>query len=586
MPSVMPRSDTPPPRFDTTNPYSTFSEQPAVPQRRPSATAGPSTIPTLLPSLPSDKALTGALQGSIQNQEAEVQGKLDYRDPNWRHPWGIPVEPLPPVPPRYEYIPPHEKAALAARMAAEQADDEGEEYHGLDEHIASGDHPMDIAFAQYLVDNQQQGDASVDYLNNQYSISGDLNEYDGFWGNSPAVSNEQPSVSGPQPAVSNAQLAVSGAQSAATYTQPAPQAGDTNVFPDYPYGFDQPGPDLTASTSVKKASVGNALMLLTEKAETFANQGADEEDIRRTSLAASIMGSLASEKAKADKTKAKGKESGHQQTGHNYQSQPDFKNLALGKVKVGKVSPTGQPTCTFCKYSADWGISDDRFRLPEEASTGWCNECGDPNAGSFFEEFTTILQSRTDQASKDALEKVMNEPVHSEPASPHHGKKVYSAIDGTEITKFMGPLFCKTCPWGQIDVEKVRICEVHRDEKFEIIKHHRHEEFRQIGYAMPEDVFSADKVRHMNMNEAEDRIRDDVVKQHELGAKYKANRCCMMCTGYATDACANCPLRLCATCVTFLKNICKGYLDNLFYHYERHHLRNDAFLLRSDGGGF
>jgi len=27
-------------------------------------------------------------------------------------------------------------------------------------------------------------------------------------------------------------------------------------------------------------------------------------------------------------------------------------------------------------------------------------------------------------------------------------------------------------------------------------------------------------------------------------------------------------------------------LDNLFYYYGRDHLRNDAFLLRSDGGGF
>jgi hypothetical protein len=30
----------------------------------------------------------------------------------------------------------------------------------------------------------------------------------------------------------------------------------------------------------------------------------------------------------------------------------------------------------------------------------------------------------------------------------------------------------------------------------------------------------------------------------------------------------------------------KGWLDNLFYIYNRSHLRNDAFILRGDGGGF
>ena len=613
MPNPMPRSDTPPPSFDMSNPYSAFSQQPAIPQRRPLVTAGPSTLPTSLPSLPSDEALTEALQGSVQSQDVggEAQANADHRDPSWRHPWGIPIEPLPPAPARY--IPARERASnIMENMRSAQANDESEEFHGLDEHIPLGDHPLDLEFVQSWMDLQREQDNEApNYMESEDNYIAGLAEIDNFYGDSPSIPYQSPS-SGVQPtatntgsaapsiqiagtnsqsALSNTQAAFSNIQPSAPNTQSAPnihstlQAGDINVFPEYPYGFDLPVPNPTTNQAFKQASVGNALMLLTDQAEALVSQGADEEDVRRASLAASIMGSLVSENAKVQMAKAKGKGPIHQQSLHNYQPQPEFKNLALGRVKVGKVSPTGQPTCTFCKYPCDWGISEDRFRLPEEASSGSCHGCSNPNVGSFYDEFTTILQSRTDQASKDALEKVQKEVAVPEPLI-ERGPKVYSATDGTDITKFMGPMFCKSCPWGQIDVEKVRICDTHRDEKFAIIKHHCHQEFHQIGYAMPGEEISADKLRGMNMNDAEDRVRDDVAQHHELNAKHKAYRRCMMCTNHATDVCAGCPLRLCGTCVTFLKNLCKGHLDNLFYHYERDHLRNDAFLLRSDGGGF
>ncbi|PSS08546.1 hypothetical protein M430DRAFT_186647 [Amorphotheca resinae ATCC 22711] len=90
----------------------------------------------------------------------------------------------------------------------------------------------------------------------------------------------------------------------------------------------------------------------------------------------------------------------------------------------------------------------------------------------------------------------------------------------------------------------------------------------------------------MNMNDVEDMVREDLVKQAWLDAKFKENSRCMVCPSSATEVCVACPLRLCSRCEVLLRNMCKGYLNNLFYYYERDHLRNDAFLLRSDGGGF
>jgi hypothetical protein len=360
-----------------------------------------------------------------------------------------------------------------------------------------------------------------------------------------------------------------------------------------------------AGQGVQMAFVGNALMLLQDQAKRFNDQGADEDDVRRSAAAASIMGSLMTEKARVENTKAKGKAPANSQAQQNYQSRPEFQNLALSKVKLANYGAFGsdlpvsgpskwkekeaQPgaihSCTFCKFPCDWGVSDDRILLADEASTGTCQECGDAN-NSFFPEWTTIMETRTDRDSKNYLERDRHQTAKKAEKAAPQGNKVYSAIDGADITKFMGPMFCQSCPWRQIDITQVKICDIHRKEKFAIIKHHRHQEFRQIAHAMPGDLFPAEQIRNMNMNVAEYAVRGDMARHEQLNANFKENRRCMMCTGLATDVCVGCPLRICSTCSVLLKNICKGYLDNLFYHYERHHLRNDAFLLRSDGGGF
>lgn len=460
--------------FDKDNPYSVFSENPAarLPQSSPtpsassSATPGSSNRASALQSLPSDQVLRNAINGSIQKKITKAKSKTDHSDPSWRHPWGIPVDPVP-----QSYVP-------------------------------------------------QQ------------------------------------------------------------YNQPADQGA--------PMAF-----------------VGNALMLLQDQALGLSEQGADEDDVRRSAAAASILGSLMAENAKVGNDKGKGKAPANSQAEQSYQSRIKFQKTALSKIKQANYSAFGSEPpisesskgkekeaetgvvhhCTFCKYPCDWGVSDERILLPEETSTGTCQECDVANS-SFFAEWTTIMDTRTDQDSKNYLEKDRRETAKKAEKAAPQNKKVYSSIDGADITKFMGPMFCKSCPWRQIDITQVKICDIHRKEKFAIIKHHRHQEFRQIAHAMPGDLFSADQIRGMNMNTAEYAVRGDIARHDKLNANFKENRRCMMCTGLATDVCVGCPLRLCSTCSVLLKNICKGYLDNLFYHYERHHLRNDAFLLRSDGGGF
>jgi hypothetical protein len=165
--------------------------------------------------------------------------------------------------------------------------------------------------------------------------------------------------------------------------------------------------------------------------------------------------------------------------------------------------------------------------------------------------------------------------------------KVYSKIDGMDITRFMGYRFCKSCPWAQLDSEKTRTCEECIREKLVIIKHGRHTRwfpvhtadasryhFLQVGFGDPiKEPGTAGGTKEFDMTWVD---------------KHAKKKFCMVCTNHAVSICADCPLKVCATCEVLLGSMCKGWLDNLIYHYasEREHVRNDAFLLRSDNGGY
>ncbi|KAB8304926.1 hypothetical protein EYC80_004247 [Monilinia laxa] len=61
---------------------------------------------------------------------------------------------------------------------------------------------------------------------------------------------------------------------------------------------------------------------------------------------------------------------------------------------------------------------------------------------------------------------------------------------------------------------------------------------------------------------------------------------CMVCPSPSVFLCDGCPLTLCESCRYKLTNTCQGWFNNLVYTNGVNHNRNDAFLLRSDNGGY
>ncbi|CAD6441772.1 120c41da-7d69-4a60-a512-341b97aaf7ab [Sclerotinia trifoliorum] len=61
---------------------------------------------------------------------------------------------------------------------------------------------------------------------------------------------------------------------------------------------------------------------------------------------------------------------------------------------------------------------------------------------------------------------------------------------------------------------------------------------------------------------------------------------CMVCPAQSIFLCDGCPLTLCESCRYRLRDLCKGWFNNLIYTNGTNHNRNDAFLLRSDDGGY
>ncbi|KAF7961160.1 hypothetical protein EAE96_000827 [Botrytis aclada] len=63
------------------------------------------------------------------------------------------------------------------------------------------------------------------------------------------------------------------------------------------------------------------------------------------------------------------------------------------------------------------------------------------------------------------------------------------------------------------------------------------------------------------------------------------SKSCMVCPAPSVFLCDGCPLTLCEKCRYRLRDV-RGWLNNLFYSNGVNHGRNDAFLLRSDDGGY
>ena len=270
---------------------------------------------------------------------------------------------------------------------------------------------------------------------------------------------------------------------------------------------------------------------------------------------------------------------------------PAFGDLALGKLQKAKefirpdpplFSSNGVVTrkmgdenkqcCSFCSYECDFGVSDERTWLSVDASQGFCKNCLQDGMG-FYEEWSISSQLLdVDEERLVELDSMCNGSVLKESwedvaKGKDQGKeketqrrKSTSLVDGLDTTSFQGVQFCAGCPWRQVDVTKARICENCRLEKALIIRH-RHRKFLPIvDMAWTESTKLA---REANFNSGE--------KKREL-----KDRNCMICPGQAMYRCEACPLRLCGDCHTFLGCFCKGWLDNLLYHYHKDHIRNDV----------
>ncbi|KAK0123004.1 hypothetical protein ONS96_010018 [Cadophora gregata f. sp. sojae] len=138
------------------------------------------------------------------------------------------------------------------------------------------------------------------------------------------------------------------------------------------------------------------------------------------------------------------------------------------------------------------------------------------------------------------------------------------------------PIFCRGCPWRQVDFTKAKICTACRDCKFLICSHTHHLHFTLLTELA--GVMNGDHEGHgLGRVSGSGRITAD--------GRYGN---CMVCPGQATHGCNDCPLRLCAECVVRLMKLCKGKMNELlnFYNNGRDHIRNDSFLLRNDNKGF
>jgi predicted Zn-ribbon and HTH transcriptional regulator len=249
--------------------------------------------------------------------------------------------------------------------------------------------------------------------------------------------------------------------------------------------------------------------------------------------------------------------------------------------------------CHFCVFKSDWGVRDNGVLLERENAHGFCSD-DDPNGGEFMAVWNELMDAhafegseREQKEQKEKMDRVKHLDnlllLGAENAAGGATQKTFSKIDGADITRFMRPMFCQDCPWTQADVKKARICSDCRREKLMIIAHGCHKKFLPIGIIDAADFRPAEVPFDERYRDLEtfDGLLDPTWLDRNEGDKR-----CMLCANLAGSVCASCPLKLCDSCEVVLVHEGKGWLDNLFYYYEHAHLRNDAFLLRSDGGGF
>ncbi|KAL3423469.1 hypothetical protein PVAG01_05216 [Phlyctema vagabunda] len=250
-------------------------------------------------------------------------------------------------------------------------------------------------------------------------------------------------------------------------------------------------------------------------------------------------------------------ETGQQRPPKPMPPSPDYRFLALGKIR--KAKDNGED-CNFCNSQTNYGNSDQRLWLPQTNAYSYCGECRDEpcegtawlvstekghNKYHFENELSSVVAARVASESSFLL------PSDAD-LGPRQPLMRYIQGEDRDMSKYSYPQLCRSCPWSQLNITLLKMCRGCREEKMKIIKHKTHQctvPYYQID-PLPTD------------------------------------RRCHVCTNMAEFGCKSCPLLVCIGCSSILENMCKNQLTMLFYVFKKTHIRNDAFILRDDGAGF
>lgn len=226
------------------------------------------------------------------------------------------------------------------------------------------------------------------------------------------------------------------------------------------------------------ANFGNIFLAMQDRLERMKQQGEltpeDEENLRLYSAAAQSMHNFANSQEKPEgevgqpEILAPAPAEPREPT-----PEPAFDQDILALTKIERA--TEKKPCTFCEFGCDFGVSDDNVLLPKDVSSGYCEECNEANSQSeFFQVW--MSQPRYKQGVGKRGTKDMrffaaddNATKGGEGSGSGAGETVLSKIDGSDITKYMKPMFCHY--WHQLDVTKARICDDCRLEKLLVISH-------------------------------------------------------------------------------------------------------------------
>lgn len=205
---------------------------------------------------------------------------------------------------------------------------------------------------------------------------------------------------------------------------------------------------------------------------------------------------------------------------------PDFKDFA-----VGKLTKVDKEHCHFCHpdWEADFGVNDESLYLPQDAADGFCTTCHATVSENSSWIAVTERRNMGHNLPEDNVTAIVGLPLkEGQNEAPQRPPKMI--VDGGEIKdigRYFGPVFCKGCPWGQIDVNLAKICGSCQTQRVDIVKHHHHPELVPLN-------------------------RDPDLYNH--GA---ASLRCMICLSQAYDKCTGCPLRLCTSCSILMRIRCK-----------------------------